>query len=397
MIQKFEQLTVACNKNELELNRVTEEMRRVKEEMIAKDKVIISLEANLSAATNEIKILKGEVATLRHERMEVSSFPPNPPVTNSQVSDMDVVESVEKQDMQVLFQYKNLGFNRVSPQASPQKKEIIACNVCKFEFKTRYDLENHLPKHNQKVKIPCNVCKIEFDSRVLFEKHLNTPMHMRNSTDNKTILKSPLNVQHKVQKDLNSVTPTPAMHSDKMFDAKTILKSPSNVNHVVQKDESANLPTLSQTRPSRPIGLVKRQYNCHVCSHQGTSSKNLQRHVRETSHKFHDDLSEKCFTCDMVCSNFEELMVHRKSSHRDTINPCRFNASCKFQEQCWYRHDDDSNLDDNVRISPNHHSNFQEARKLPPDQLENICTILKELITSVQQLKEDKPKRQRGL
>ena len=61
------------------------------------------------------------------------------------------------------------------------------------------------------------------------------------------------------------------------------------------------------------------------------------------------------------------------------------------------QHDDDSNLDDIVSISPNHHSNFQEARKLPPDQLENICTILKELITSVQQLKEDKPKRQRGL
>ena len=61
IIQKFEQLTVSCNKNETELNRVTEEMRRVKEEMIAKDKVILSLEANLGAATNEIKFLKGEV------------------------------------------------------------------------------------------------------------------------------------------------------------------------------------------------------------------------------------------------------------------------------------------------------------------------------------------------
>ena len=397
IIQKFEQLTVACNKNETELNRVTEEMRRVKEEMIAKDRVIISLEANLGAATNEIKILKGEVATLRQERMEVSSSPPNPPVTNSQVSDMDVVESVDKQDMQVLFQYKNSGFNRVSPQTSPQKKEIHACNVCKFEFKTRVALENHLPKHNQKVKFPCNVCKIEFDSRVHFEKHLNTDMHMRNNTDNKTILKSPLNVQYKVQKDVNSVTSTPAMHGDKMFDGKTILKSPLNVNHVVQKDASANIPTMSQTRPSRPFGLVKRQYNCHVCSHQGTSSKNLQRHVRETSHKFHDDLSEKCFTCDMVCSNFEELMIHRKISHRDTINPCRFNASCKFKEKCWYRHDDDSTFDHQVKSSPNHNSNFQEARKLPPDQLENLCIMLKELITSVQQLKEDKPKRQRGL
>ena len=439
IIQKFEQLTVSCNKNETELNRVTEEMRRVKEEMIAKDKVILSLEANLGAATNEIKFLKGEVATLRQERMEVSSFPPNPPVTNSQVSDMDVVESVEKQDMQVLFQYKNSGFNRVSPQASPQKKEILGCNVCKFEFKTRVDLENHLPEHKQKEKFPCNVCKIELDSRVLFEKHINTDMHMRNNTVNETILKSPLNVQHKVQKDVNSVTPTPAMHGakmfdgktilksplnvnhvvqknasanipilsqtrptpamhgDKMFDGKTILKSPSNVSHVVQKDASANIPTLSQTRPSMPKGFVKRQYNCHVCSFQGTSSKNLQRHVRETSHKLHDDLSEKCFTCDMVCSNFEELMIHRKISHRDTINPCRFNATCKFKEKCWYRHDDDSIFDHQVKSSPNHHSNFQEPRKLPPDQLENLCTMLKELITSVQQLKEDKPKRQRGL
>ena len=63
---------------------------------------------------------------------------------------------------------------------------------------------------------------------------------MRNNTDNKTILKSPLNVQYKVQKDVNSVTSTPAMHGDKMFDGKTILKSPLNVNHVVQKNASAN-------------------------------------------------------------------------------------------------------------------------------------------------------------
>ena len=76
-------------------------MRRVNEEMIAKDRVILSLEANLGAAMNDIKFLKGEVATLTQEKMEFSSFPSNPPVTNSQVSDMDVVESVEKQDMQV--------------------------------------------------------------------------------------------------------------------------------------------------------------------------------------------------------------------------------------------------------------------------------------------------------
>ena len=87
----------------------------------------------------------------------------------------------------------------------------------------------------------------------------------------------------------------------------------------------------------------------------------------------------------------------KSCSHRDTINPCRYNTTCKFKEKCWYRHDDDSSFNLNVKSSPNHHSNFQEARKLPPDQLENLCTMLKELITSVQQLKEDKPKRQRGL
>ena len=37
---------------------------------------------------------------------------------------------------------------------------------------------------------------------------------MRNNKDNKTISISPLNVQHNVQKEVNSVTPTPAMHGD---------------------------------------------------------------------------------------------------------------------------------------------------------------------------------------
>ena len=314
-IQKFEQLTVTVSKNESEVNNLKEGMKK-------KDQELSTIRVELNDAKNQIKTLQAEVETMRHVMSksvkESSNFHliSKPAVTDSQVSYMDVVEPDDSlQNMHVITQHKQSGYKRVSPQASPQKKEIHACNVCKFEFKTRVALENHLPEHKQKVKFPCNVCKIEFDSRVHFEKHLETDMHMRNNTDNKTISKSPLNVQHKVQKEVNSVTPTPAMHGDKMFDGKTILKSPLNVNHVVQKDASANIPTMSQTRPSRPFGLVKRQYNCHVCSHQGTSSKNLQRHVRETSHKFHDDLSEKCFTCDMVCSNFEELMIHRKISH----------------------------------------------------------------------------------
>ena len=126
-----------------------------------------------------------------------------------------------------------------------------------------------------------------------------------------------------------------------------------------------------------------RNYNCHECSFQGTSSKNLLQHVRSTSHKA-DDLTESCYTCGVKCNNFDALMVHREQSHGQKINECRHykENKCNFGDSCWYRHEDK-----NISTSA---EDFPPAQNTaPPDQLqEQFTAVLSSLQTIFMQLKE---------
>ena len=86
-----------------------------------------------------------------------------------------------------------------------------------------------------------------------------------------------------------------------------------------------------------------RQYNCLDCPFQADgngSSKSLLRHSKQTKHKT-SSLEEKCYTCQKIFPNFEDLMVHRRENHKDNINFCRYLSedSCKFGDRCWYSHD----------------------------------------------------------
>ena len=101
------------------------------------------------------------------------------------------------------------------------------------------------------------------------------------------------------------------------------------------------------------------------CIFQGTSSKNLSRHVRETSHKS-DSCEEHCYSCDKVCANFEELMQHRRNSHARIINQCRYyrEGLCRYNDNCWYSHDTSASGVSKAQ------SNFQSQQKLPPDHIQ---------------------------
>ena len=143
----------------------------------------------------------------------------------------------------------------------------------------------------------------------------------------------------------------------------------------------------------------QRNYNCHDCSHQGNSSKNLLRHYRETGHTNIDNLEEQCFTCDQILPNFEELMKHRKSSHSNTINFCRYykENSCRFQDNCWYKHESKPVSRTNHVVGNSQTSNFQSSQEqFPPDQMNQITVMLKDILTMYQSLEGGNKKRSPG-
>lgn len=176
---------------------------------------------------------------------------------------------------------------------------------------------------------------------------------------------------------------------------KTVSEKQTNPNPTNNNNESNKIERIKRLRG-------RRNFNCHECFHQGNSSKNLLRHSRETGHTNIDNLEEQCFTCDQILPNFEELMKHRKSSHSNTINFCRYykENSCRFQDNCWYKHDSQtlsSRSQNDVRNSQMSASNFQSSQEqFPPDQMNQITVMLKDLLTKYYTSEEGKKKRSPG-
>ena len=252
---------------------------------------------------------------------------------------MEVVEidsGENTKQVETLLQHKQSGFIRVSPQSSPSKKKSF-----------------------QK----CDWCDYQSESKSNLEKHFDATHKIRT-----------------IESSQNSVDEDNEKHPKTIHDVPDEHKKP-----------------LSDTRHKQR----GRQYNCHQCSFQGTNSKNLKRHVRESQHTQFDSLKETCYTCNQVCMDFEDLMVHRKTVHASIINECRYfkEGRCKHSSsECWYRHGSYAEVvsnsnqsipaNSNQSLSPN--PNFQSANTaFPPDKLDTVVMLLKELVMASQQSKEN--------
>ena len=176
-------------------------------------------------------------------------------------------------------------------------------------------------------------------------------------------------------------------HIDNHHKQIQVLSTTAAVASLSLKDANAN------GAPRIPvIGTTGRQYNCRMCDFQGNSSKNLFQHVRETKHSDHDDLREKCFTCGNIFENFVALMIHRRESHADKINQCRYQQNCKFTATCWYRHRGNvpnisppENISQkNILPSQNNSIVAQSSgfptvqEQLPPDQMDKLFAMLQQ-------------------
>ena len=192
----------------------------------------------------------------------------------------------------------------------------------------------------------CDICKIQFADEEILKKHKN--------------------FKHAEKKDMEKKLSTGDKEKDDM------MKSSMN-EAVLQK-----IPILSGQ---------SREYNCLECSFQADgkgSSKSLLRHAKQTKHNT-SSLEEKCYTCQKVCTDFEELMIHRRENHKDSINFCRYLSenSCKFGNRCWYSHDETKKNDSPKQV-------FQKAKaSIPPDMMRGLNVLLSDLIA--QHLEKKRP------
>ena len=227
------------------------------------------------------------------------------------------LDKEEFSQLKRLHDMKQQGFQRQSPAAPPVRKGFL-----------------------------CVTCKIQFDKEENLKKHKDTKHPDKEDT------------KKKMSSNVQSEPRIP-----------DIVLAP--INNVINEAAMKKIPSLNGQA---------RKYNCLECSFQAdgkASSKSLLRHSKQTGHRT-SPLEEKCYTCQAVCPNFEELMVHRRENHKDNINFCRYLSedSCKFGSRCWYSHDQAKKND-----SSKQNLGFRrEKGSIPPDMMQGLTVLLSDLI-----------------
>ena len=120
--------------------------------------------------------------------------------------------------------------------------------------------------------------------------------------------------------------------------------------------------------------------------------KRLYLHlIRNKGHYTKDDITEKCYTCDNVFTDFGQLMKHRKLSHPLSVNPCRHFAegNCRHGDYCWYIHASD-------KVAPK--EVFREdLQQSPPDPtMREVLMMLKDMMKTYMDVKDKEIERARS-
>ena len=189
--------------------------------------------------------------------------------------------------------------------------------------------------------------------------------------------------------------------------------APSAVRRYVEiLDNVGGTPTVASETAAAPNqrniqkqGLFNdksRTYNCFDCEFKGNSSKNLLQHKKESlTCKNMDSTAEKCYTCNIICDDFEKLMLHRRAAHLDKINKCRYYKDnlCRFKSTCWYKHEEDDTPKQASQAEvANNAMGFQKAKEtFPPDLIQLIKDSLKECLQDMfQPSREDSQGKQKS-
>ena len=199
----------------------------------------------------------------------------------------------------------------------------------------------------------CDICNVQFGD----EKNLKTHKELK----------------HIEKKNVEKKSSTDSKEKDAMLKSSETKQARNGNEEILHK-----IPIVNGQ---------SREYNCLECSFQADgkgSSKSLLRHARQTKHNT-TSLEEKCYTCQKICTDFEELMLHRRENHKDSINFCRYLSedSCKFGDRCWYSHDLTKKNDVSNQV-------FRRVKdSIPPDMMQGLKVLMSDLIA--QHLEKKRP------
>ena len=275
-----------------ELNTIKEEYENLKAVHTRCEKDIINLKDLVKELTRKIEAM------------------------NSKEKPLDE-ENDEFQNAKNLFNKKQMGFQRIGPQAEANKKPDIVdyrCINCNKGFITKNELEVHKKTvHTNDEQNNCKNCARSFTTKSELSKHMATHTN--------------------VQYDCNQCT--------KKFETKHDL-----TNHIsIHTDEQLSCKSCgevfkTQSKFSKHIETHTQDgdWNCDECSYQTNSHKDLDRHkVYHGKPKDDNNLGSKnCNFCTQKFNTDNELQEH-KQRHK-TFKPCRNIPDCEFGINCLYNH-----------------------------------------------------------
>ena len=223
----------------------------------------------------------------------------------------------------------------------------------------------HIPTVKQ---YRCEDCGIEFpDSVENVRKHteINHPRIVNQLPPSKTDLNGHMGVSHKTP-------PTNLAHEIQCNECDIPF---SNENDKIGHINAMHKSVSKDPNPRISVKQV-RNYNCRQCPYQGNSAKLLLNHVHATLHTNTDDLSVECYSCKLKCSNWREMMIHRRDKHNGELKLCKSILSgqaCQYGVKCYYRHTISNNENNKVLVDETSQMGFQKAQLGTPPEITQLC------------------------
>ena len=350
-----------------------------KENLIDNDQIL--LKHKLAELEAKCQLLENRVTLLENENKYLKGM-------------LDMKnKSDEKEDTEVLLKYKNSGSKRLSPQVpnenkrkltespkgkaeneSKKKRTEFSCEKCDFKCESDVALNSHEKAHP--IKKNCDQCEAMFWTKPQLENHVrrihegpSQPRKDYNCNDCFFQGENSLELKNHTERTRHS----PGLNSEKCFTCDKEFPSYWNLmNHRKAEHPSA--------KKCRYFAMGQCKFDDEVCWYS---------HVLNNQKDKKDPLSENtCKECNNTFLTKTELMKHKKKSHKDKIQTCRkySQGNCSFDENsCWYSHD--AGIKNEVEGAKIQDKVFcEEKEKIPPDQMENIYTIISHLSSQVEKL-----------
>ena len=283
-----------------------------------------------------------------------------------------------------------LGFEKTVLD-EPESMDISRSDDNQTELKEKYD--SLINEHEQCVK-KMNELKMKI-------KHLESELEV---------------TEHKLSiSEKSSLVIFACSKCENTFESKQILETHVQSKHKnVEKikcdkchETFDNASELSIHKKQSHVSESKKDYSCQKCNFATNTEFELKRHIVQCTHNKSNNVDAiNQITCHICSSQFNlksELMKHRKESHSERVQKCRYyqEGVCIFDDNsCWYRHEkvDDQlksfkcdvcdvsfNSTHNLRFhKKNKHPDFHNIQEIhPPNMMKGLMEKMEMVLQRV--------------